>query len=44
MSQQRILVVEDEYSLQEILTYNLQAEGYEVLSATDGQQRENTQI
>ena len=38
MSQQRILVVEDEYALQEILTYNLQAEGYEVLSATDGQQ------
>ena len=38
MSQQRILVIEDEYALQEILTYNLQAEGYEVLSARDGQQ------
>jgi two-component system phosphate regulon response regulator PhoB len=38
MSKQRILVIEDEHALQEILTYNLQAEGYEVLSATDGQQ------
>ncbi len=38
MSKQRILVIEDEHALQDILTYNLQAEGYEVLSATDGQQ------
>lgn len=38
MSKQRILVVEDEHSLQEILSYNLQAEGFEVLTANDGQQ------
>ncbi len=38
MSKQRILVVEDEHSLLEILVYNLQAEGYEVVTAMDGQQ------
>lgn len=38
MSKQRILVVEDEHSLLEILVYNLQTEGYEVITATDGQQ------
>jgi len=38
MSQQKILVIEDELTLQEILAWNLQNEGYEVLTATDGQQ------
>lgn len=38
MAKQRILVIEDEPALQEILTYNLQSEGYEVSSATDGYQ------
>lgn len=38
MSKQRILVVEDEHSLLEILVYNLQAEGYDVITATDGHQ------
>jgi DNA-binding response OmpR family regulator len=33
---ERILVVEDEPSLQETLIYNLQREGYEVESTTDG--------
>lgn len=38
MSRQRVLIVEDEPALLEILTWNLQNEGYEVLSASDGQQ------
>jgi len=38
MPSQKILIVEDETSLVEILTYNLQREGYDVLSASDGQQ------
>ncbi len=37
MSQQTILIIEDERSLVEVLTYNLQKEGYIVASATDGQ-------
>jgi two-component system, OmpR family, phosphate regulon response regulator PhoB len=37
MSKQKILVIEDERDLVEILTYNLTNEGFEVLSATDGQ-------
>ena len=36
MSQQRILVIEDEHSLVDVLSYNLGNEGFEVLSATDG--------
>ncbi len=38
MSKQTILVVEDERSLVEVLTYNLTNEGFEVISATDGQE------
>ncbi|QGJ69980.1 Two-component system alkaline phosphatase synthesis response regulator PhoP [Planctomycetales bacterium 10988] len=38
MAQQTILIVEDERSLVDILTYNLEKEGFEVISATDGQQ------
>jgi two-component system phosphate regulon response regulator PhoB len=37
MSKQKILVIEDERSLVEVLTYNLTNEGFEVASATDGQ-------
>lgn len=37
MSKQSILVIEDERSLVEVLTYNLAKEGFEVASATDGQ-------
>jgi two-component system phosphate regulon response regulator PhoB len=37
MSKQKILVIEDERSLVEVLTYNLTNEGFEVTSATDGQ-------
>jgi len=36
MSGQRILIIEDEKSLIDVLTYNLENEGFEVLSATDG--------
>ncbi|MAG92574.1 MAG: DNA-binding response regulator [Planctomycetaceae bacterium] len=36
MSQQTILVIEDEHSLVDVLSYNLGNEGFEVLSATDG--------
>jgi two-component system, OmpR family, phosphate regulon response regulator PhoB len=36
----RILVVEDEASLVELLTYNLQAEGFSVTVATDGEEGE----
>lgn len=36
MKKQSILVIEDERSLVEILTYNLTNEGFEVTSATDG--------
>lgn len=38
MSRFRVLVVEDEPALLEILTWNLQNEGYEVITASDGQQ------
>ena len=37
MSKARILVVEDDSSLAEVLTYNLAQEGYEVILARDGQ-------
>jgi two-component system phosphate regulon response regulator PhoB len=37
MSQPKILLVEDERSLVEVLTYNLVYEGFEVITATDGQ-------
>ena len=34
---QQIFVVEDEKDLVELLTYNLEKEGYRVLSETDGE-------
>lgn len=37
-SKSSILVIEDEPSLIEVLTYNLRKEGFEVASATDGQE------
>ncbi|MDX2039569.1 MAG: winged helix-turn-helix domain-containing protein [Isosphaeraceae bacterium] len=37
MSKPKILVIEDERSLVEVLTYNLEREGFEVLAAHDGQ-------
>jgi two-component system, OmpR family, phosphate regulon response regulator PhoB len=37
MAKQKILVIEDEHSLVEVLTANLEREGFEVLSAFDGQ-------
>jgi len=37
MSKPTILVIEDERSLVDVLTYNLTKEGFEVVSATDGQ-------
>lgn len=36
MSKQTILIVEDEPSLVEVLSYNLEKEGFNVLTATDG--------
>ena len=38
MARPRILVIEDERGLTDVLTYNLQREGYEVLVAHDGQE------
>jgi len=38
MSQQSILIIEDERSLVDVLTYNLQREGFDVHSAADGQE------
>lgn len=38
MTQERILVVEDERDLRDVLTYNLKREGYQVLSAGDGRE------
>src|SRR5262245_33098359 len=37
MPKTKVLVIEDDRSLVEVLTYNLKAAGYEVLVATDGQ-------
>ena len=37
MTKQTILIIEDEPSLVEVLTYNLSKEGFEVIVATDGQ-------
>src|SRR5947209_19073242 len=34
----RVLVIEDERGLTEVLTYNLQREGYETIVAHDGQE------
>ena len=36
MSKQTILIVEDEPSLVEVLSYNLEKEGFNVLSESDG--------
>jgi two-component system phosphate regulon response regulator PhoB len=38
MASPRILIIEDERALTEVLSYNLQREGYEVLVAHDGQE------
>jgi two-component system phosphate regulon response regulator PhoB len=38
MKKQTILLIEDERSLVDVLTYNLTNEGFEVISATDGQE------
>jgi two-component system phosphate regulon response regulator PhoB len=38
MAKQKILIIEDERSLVEVLTYNLEKEGFEVVAATDGQE------
>lgn len=38
MSQQTILIIEDERSLVDVLTYNLKNEGFEVVAACDGQE------
>lgn len=37
MPKTKILVIEDDRSLREVLSYNLQQAGYDVLTATDGQ-------
>jgi two-component system phosphate regulon response regulator PhoB len=37
MSKQTILIIEDERALVEVLTYNLRKEGFDIHSATDGQ-------
>jgi DNA-binding response OmpR family regulator len=37
MAKTKILVIEDDRSLSEVLTYNLKQAGYEVLTASDGQ-------
>ena len=37
MAKPKVLVIEDDRALAEVLSYNLQATGYEVLVATDGQ-------
>jgi two-component system phosphate regulon response regulator PhoB len=37
MAKPKVLVIEDDRALAEVLSYNLQANGYEVLVATDGQ-------
>src|SRR4051794_22629258 len=38
MAKPRILIIEDERGLTEVLQYNLQREGYETLVAHDGQE------
>ncbi len=38
MARPRILIIEDERGLTDVLTYNLQREGYDVLVAHDGQE------
>src|SRR6478672_315228 len=38
MARPRILIIEDERALTDVLTYNLQREGYEVLVSHDGQE------
>lgn len=38
MSKPRILIIEDEIALSEVLVYNLRREGYEPLTAQDGQE------
>ena len=38
MSKPLIVVVEDETDIQDIITYNLKREGYEVLTASRGYQ------
>ena len=38
MAKQTILIIEDEPSLVDVLTYNLTKEGFEVIVATDGQE------
>ena len=38
MTKPTVLIIEDERSLVEVLTYNLKKEGFEVLSALDGQE------
>src|SRR3954451_24711923 len=38
MAKPRILIIEDERGLTDVLTYNLQREGYEVAVAHDGQE------
>src|SRR5919204_1741365 len=38
MTKPRILIIEDERALTDVLTYNLQREGYEPLVAHDGQE------
>lgn len=37
MNKQTILIIEDERSLVDVLKYNLEKEGFEVIAATDGQ-------
>ena len=37
MAKTKVLVIEDDRSLSEVLSYNLKQAGYEVLTATDGQ-------
>jgi two-component system phosphate regulon response regulator PhoB len=38
MAREKVLVVEDERSLTEVLQYNLEKEGYEVITASDGRE------
>src|SRR5436189_2196232 len=37
MPKMKVLVIEDDRSLAEVLSYNLKAAGYEIIIATDGQ-------